>query len=478
MSYETIIGLEVHVQLKTASKAFCGCGTEFGLAPNTQVCPVCLGFPGTLPVLNRQFLNYGLRVALALNCQPAAFLKFDRKHYFYPDLPKNYQISQYDQPLAANGWIDIDTPQERKRIRIKRVHMEEDAGKLIHTAAATLVDYNRCGMPLLEIVSEPDIASAQQAYDYLVKLKAIIAYLDVSDCDMEKGSLRCDANISLRPCGQQRLGVKTEVKNMNSFKGVRDALNYEAGRQEDILGAGGAIEQQTRLWNETQQKTILMRSKEEAHDYRYFPEPDLVPFTIAPQTIAAAQATLPELPEAKKERLMNQFGLPAYDADVISSDKHLALFFEETAKGYPVPKTVSNWLMGDIMSYCNEHRLDFAQLPEVLPARNLIDLLQRIDQGTISGKIAKTILPELFGSDKTVDRIIAEKNLCQISDTAELNEVIRTVLRENAGVVTEFKSGKEKSFMFLVGQIMKKTRGKANPQLITTLLRERINSET
>ncbi|MFH2137934.1 MAG: Asp-tRNA(Asn)/Glu-tRNA(Gln) amidotransferase subunit GatB [Candidatus Omnitrophota bacterium] len=477
MTYETVIGLEVHVQMKTNTKAFCGCSTQFGQPANTQTCPVCLGLPGVLPVLNETFLQYAIRASLALNCKVANYMKFDRKHYYYPDLPKNYQISQYDIPLAADGYIEIDTDKGKKKIRIKRAHMEEDAGKLIHTQTASLVDLNRTGMPLLEIVTEPDISSPAEAYEYLTKLKSIIEYCEVSDCDMEKGSLRCDANISLRPDGQTELGVKTELKNMNSFKGVRDALEYEIIRQERVLNSGETIVQETRLWDDHKQKTFSMRTKEEAHDYRYFPEPDLVPFTITNETITAVKKDLPELPEAKKARLVSEFEITEYDASVISSSKHLALYFEAAAQKYKSPKTIANWLMGDIMNYMNTNQIDASGLGELLPVKNLINMLELIDAGTVSGKIAKKILPEMISTQKTAPQLIKEKNLMQISDTSQLESVIAEVITENSSVVEDYKNGTDKALMFLVGQVMKKTRGQANPQMVNELIAKKVESK-
>jgi aspartyl-tRNA(Asn)/glutamyl-tRNA(Gln) amidotransferase subunit B len=476
MKYETVIGLEVHVQLDTNTKAFCGCSTEFGAPANTHTCPVCLGMPGTLPVLNQKFLQHSIRVALAINCTVANFIKFDRKHYFYPDLPKDYQISQYDKPLASNGYLDINTDQGTKRIRILRAHMEEDAGKLIHTPTASLVDYNRTGTPLLEIVTEPDINSADETYAYLTQLKAILEYLEVSDCDMEKGSLRCDANISIRPIGQKQLGTKTELKNMNSFKGVRDALNYEIKRQEKQLDSGNPIIQETRLWDEDKQKTFSMRTKEEAHDYRYFPDPDLVPFTVDILTIENIKKDLPELPQAKKQRFISEYILSEYDAAVISADKHLSLYFEQAAKHYNNPKHICNWLMGEIMSYLNANNIEAKKLKDLLPAKKLTAMLELIDQNTISGKIAKKILPEMITSGKEALIIIKEQNLNQISDTAELESIISQVITENNTVAEEVKSGKDKALMFLVGQVMQKTRGKANPQIVNSIIKKQIGN--
>jgi len=472
MNYEPVIGLEVHVQLDTKTKAFCSCSTKFGEPANTQTCPVCLGLPGVLPVLNERFLQYAMRVALALNCTVANYLKFDRKHYYYPDLPKNYQISQYDKPLASNGHLNINAEGKKKTIRILRVHMEEDAGKLIHTNEASLVDFNRTGTPLLEIVTQPDINSAEEAYSYLTQLKSILEYLEVSDCDMEKGSLRCDANISLRPKGETTLGVKTEVKNMNSFKGVRDALNFEIARQNKELNSGEKIVQETRLWNEEKQKTFSMRGKEEAHDYRYFPDPDLAPFIIDEKDIEKARQELPELPKAKKERFIKEFSLNEYDANVISADKYLGIYFEEAAGQYTPAKTVCNWLMGDVMNYIHTNNIEFKRLKEILPVKKLISMLKLIDNNTINGKIAKQILPEMLSSGKEPEAIIKEKNLGQISNAGEIESVIEEVIAENEKVVLDVKSGKEKALMFLVGQVMKKTRGKANPQLVNSLIKK------
>ncbi len=474
MQYETVIGLEVHVQMDLNTKAFCGCAIKFGKPANTQVCPVCLGLPGVLPVLNVKFLEYSIRVALALDCTVANFLKFDRKHYYYPDLPKNYQITQYDRPLASNGYLQISTEAGQKKIRILRAHMEEDAGKLMHTKDASLVDLNRTGTPLIEIVTQPDISSASEAYTYLTQLKSILEYLEVSDCDMEKGSLRCDANISLRPLGQTTLGTKAEIKNMNSFKGVRDALNYEIIRQEKTLLEGGKIIQETRLWDEANQKTLSMRSKEEAHDYRYIPDPDLVPFIIAKETIEKARRQLPELPQAKKDRLIKDYLLSDYDAGILSAEKQMAIYFENAAKIYKKPKIICNWLMGDIMNYLNTNNLPIKKLKEVLPTKKLVAMLELIDNNTISGKIGKQILPQMMETGKDASLIIQEKNLNQITDTDEIESVIEEVIHEFEKVVAEVKNGKEKALMFLVGQVMKKTRGKANPQILNSLIKKKL----
>lgn len=474
MSYEPVIGLEVHVQLNTKSKAFCGCTTEFGGAPNAQTCPVCLGFPGVLPVLNKDALKGALKVALALNCQICDLIKFDRKNYFYPDLPKNFQISQYDKPLSYGGHLDIRINGAIKRIRIRRVHLEEDTGKLMHEEGVnvSLIDFNRSGIPLLEIVSEPDINSPEEAYSYLTTLKSILQYLEVSDCDMEKGSLRCDANISARKKGESVLGVKTEIKNMNSFKNVKEALEYEFERQVNILEAGDKIVQETRLWEPKRAITASMRSKEEAHDYRYFPEPDLVPFILSVEEINAVKDSLPELPEARKERFVKTYGLPDYDAAVLTQDKQLADFFESCTKHYDKPKTISNWMMGNILAYLNEQGLEIKDIK--LTPQNLAGLLKEIDSGKISGKMAKDILTEMLRTGKDARGIIEEKGLLQISDIAELEKFADEALAENKKSVEDYLKGKENAIMFLVGQVMKKTKGKANPAMINEILKRKL----
>ncbi|MBP7056122.1 MAG: Asp-tRNA(Asn)/Glu-tRNA(Gln) amidotransferase subunit GatB [Candidatus Omnitrophica bacterium] len=405
--YETVIGLEVHLQLKTDTKAFCGCSTKFGQKPNSQTCPVCLGFPGSLPVLNEEAFFYSIKVALALNCKIQDLIKFDRKNYYYPDLPKNFQISQYDMPLSYDGYVDIISGDAPKRIRIKRVHLEEDAGKLVHPEGESysLVDYNRSGMPLLEIVTEPDISSPDEAYSYLTKLKAILGYLRVSDCDMEKGSLRCDANISIRPAGEKVLGTKVEVKNMNTFKGVRAALEHEAGRQLSVLEDGGKIFQETRLWDAGKNSTFSMRSKEEAKDYRYFPEPDLVPFVVDGSLIENARAGLPELPEARKDRFQKDYGLSAYDADVLTGNIDVAEYFEECCAGYQDRKKVANWIMGDIMAEMNERNMGIREL--ALTPAHLLELLKMVDGGTLSGKMAKDVLVEIMDSGASPADIVS-----------------------------------------------------------------------
>ena len=468
--FETVIGLEVHVELHTRSKIFCGCSTEFGAPPNTHTCPICLGHPGVLPVLNRQAVEYAMKAAMALNCEVATYSKFDRKNYFYPDLPKAYQISQYDQPIGKNGWIDIEINGETKRIGITRLHLEEDAGKLTHVDGgfASLVDFNRVGTPLLEIVSEPDIRSPEEARAYLEKLKAIIQYCDVSDVKMEEGSLRCDANISLRPYGQKEFGTKTELKNMNSFRGVQRGLEYEEKRQAEILSSGGKIVQETRRWDEAQGKTISMRSKEEAHDYRYFPDPDLVRLVIDDEWKARVRASIPELPDARKARYTAEYGLPAYDAEVITSSKKLADLFEESLEYTKDAKTVSNWIMGDLLGYLNANGLEVDSVK--VTGKGLGEMIGLIEKGTISGKIAKTVFKEMLASGKSPQQIVEEQGLVQISDEGAIKAIVEKVIAANPQSVADYKAGKTKAIGFLVGQVMKESKGKANPGMVNQLI--------
>jgi len=480
MEYEVIIGLEVHAELLTQSKLFCGCSTRFGAGPNTQTCPVCLGLPGVLPALNERAVELTIRTALALNCQTTSFSKFDRKNYFYPDLPKNFQISQYDQPLARNGYLDISVNGKIKRIRINRVHLEEEAGKLIHIgekgqiggSEASLVDFNRTGIPLLEIVSEADLRSAEEAYQYLTTLKNTLQYIEVSDCKMEEGSLRCDANISIRPKGQEALGVKTEVKNMNSFRFVQKALEYEAGRQIKILESGGNIIQETRLWDPVQEITTSMRTKEFAHDYRYFPEPDLVPLIITPEWIEKIRSSLPELPLAKKERFVKQYEIPEYDAEILTSSKSMANYYEEIVKLNPDPKMVSNWIMSELLALMKEDNLEIEVQP--ISPKNFARMLQLLKEGIISGKIAKTVFAEMFRTGKDPDTIVKKKSLVQITDEETLRQLVEKVLQENPKSVEEYRKGKEKALGHLVGQVMKLTQGKANPHLVNKLLQDKL----
>jgi aspartyl-tRNA(Asn)/glutamyl-tRNA(Gln) amidotransferase subunit B len=473
MDYETVIGLEVHVHLKTKTKAFCGCSTEFGNEVNSQVCPVCLGFPGSLPVLNKVALDYAIKVALALNCKVQEYTKFDRKNYFYPDLPKNYQISQYDLPLSRDGFLDIYLDGKNKRIGIRRVHLEEDAGKLIHKENISLVDFNRTGIPLLEIVSQPDINSPQEAYEYLTILKSILEYLEVSDCDMEKGSLRCDANISLKKREQAELGTKTELKNMNSFKAVKEALAFEIERQTELLNENKAVIQETRLWDAKELKTFSMRTKEEAMDYRYFPEPDLPPFIISSEKKEEIKKTIPELPRQKLLRLVRDYGLLEYDAKILVSNKWDADYAEELIKTYKDinKKPIVNWLIGALAATANSRNCTISQLQ--VSAGDFIELIDLVEnKRIISSLTGKSVLIEMADTKKSASQIIKEKNLAQISDTNILNSQAEEVIKENPKSVQDYRGGKNNALMFLVGQVMKKTQGKANPKVVQEILKK------
>ncbi len=487
MSYETVIGLEVHAQLKTKSKIFCSCSTLFGEAPNVNICPVCTGMPGVLPVLNEKVVELGLRAGVALNCDIPPKSIFARKNYFYPDLPKNYQVSQFDFPLAGKGYLEIEVDNQKKKIEITRAHLEEDAGKLLHFVGASkidgsLVDFNRCGMPLLEIVSEPQISSPQEAYAYLHVLKSILKYIGASDCNMEEGSLRCDANISLRPKGEKTLGTKTELKNMNSFKGVEKALTYEIKRQTKMLDEGKRIVQETRLWNEKEEKSYSMRSKEEAHDYRYFPEPDLVPVVVSAEWIEKVKQSLTELPQAKCERFIEEYSLSKYDAQVLTSEKELADYYEECVKEIEkskkedknVFKIAANWVTGDLLGHLNTGKIAVQNSP--VPPQQLAKMLNLLYKGVISGKIAKTVFEEMFKTGKEPEVIIKEKGLIQVSDEGQIGKIIDEVITANTKVVEDYKSGKEKVIGFLVGQVMKKTQGKCNPQIANKLLKEKLKN--
>jgi aspartyl-tRNA(Asn)/glutamyl-tRNA(Gln) amidotransferase subunit B len=476
MNYEPVIGLEVHVQLKTKTKVFCGCSTEFGNDANSQVCPVCLGFPGSLPVLNKVALEYSIKAGLALNCPVQEYTKFARKHYYYPDLPKNFQIPQFDLPISTNGYLDIELDGVSRRIGIRRAHLEEDAGKLIHKDTVSLVDYNRTGQPLLEIVTEPDIHSPEEAYAYLTDLKSIIQYTGVSDCDMEKGTLRCDANISLRPAGTAGLGVKSELKNLNSFKAVRESLSYEIERHQEVLEGGGAITQETRLWDEKAGKTVSMRSKEEAKDYRYFPEPDLPPFLISKETIQSIKRSIPELPKARTQRFIKEFRLQAVDAKQLTASIQAADFAEDIIRAYPGDnkKTIVNWLIGPLGSEANARNCAMHEL--ALPPERLIELARLVDDQQISNLTAKAVLTEMIDTKKSAREIITDKNLIQISDENSLEKDVDAVIAENQKVVEDLKSGKSNAMMFLVGQVMKKTKGKANPKVVTDVLKRRLHN--
>lgn len=468
--YETVIGLEVHVELHTNSKIFCGCSTEFGAPANTHTCPICLGHPGVLPVLNRQAVDYAMKAAMALNCTIGDRSKFDRKNYFYPDSPKAYQISQYDQPIGEHGWIDIEVNGETKRIGITRLHLEEDAGKLTHIDGgyASLVDFNRVGTPLVEIVSEPELSSPEEARAYLEKIRAIMQYCEVSDVKMEEGSLRCDANISLRPYGQKEFGTRAELKNMNSFRGVQKGMEYEEFRQAEILDDGEVVVQETRRWDEGQGKTISMRGKEQAHDYRYFPDPDLVTLHIDEAWKQRIRASIPELPDARKERYASQYGLPSYDASVITASKPLADFFEESLKYTSDAKAVSNWIMGDLLGYLNSSNLELSGVK--VSGQGLGEMIGLIEKGTISNKIAKTVFKEMLESGKLPQQIVEEQGLVQISDEGAILSIVEQVVAANPQSIEDYNAGKQKAIGFLVGQVMKESKGKANPALVNKLL--------
>lgn len=468
--YETVVGLEVHVELHTKTKIFCGCSTEFGAPPNSHTCPVCLGHPGVLPVLNRQAVDYAMKAAMALNCEIGDVSKFDRKNYFYPDSPKAYQISQYDQPIGLNGYIDIEVDGKTKRIGITRLHLEEDAGKLTHVDGgfASLVDFNRVGTPLVEIVSEPEISSPEEARAYLEKLRAIMQYCEVSDVKMEEGSMRCDANISLRPWGQPEFGTRAELKNMNSFRGVVRGLEYEQYRQAEILDEGGEVVQETRRWDESQGKTFSMRGKEEAHDYRYFPDPDLVTLHIDQAWKDRVRASIPELPDARKARYTSEYGLPEYDAGVITSSKALADLFESSLDYTKDAKAVANWIMGDLLGYLNSNSLELSDV--LLTGQGLGEMIGLLEKGTISSKIAKTVFKEMLQSGKLPQQIVEEQGLVQISDEGAILAIVQEVIASNPASVEDYKAGKEKAIGFLVGQVMKQSKGKANPGLANKLL--------
>ena len=476
-NYEMVCGLEVHVELQTKTKIFCGCTTEFGGEQNTHVCPVCLGMPGALPVLNREVVNYAIKAGLALNCEIAEFSKFDRKNYFYPDLSKNYQTSQFDLPICGKGGLEIEVEGEKKWIGITRAHMEEDAGKLVHsgetisTSNESSVDYNRAGVPLLEIVSEPDMRSIPEVLAYLEKLVQILEYTEVSDCRLEQGSVRFDVNVSLRPVGEIVLGTRTETKNLNSFSSVRRCMEYEVARQARVLDAGDKVIQETRTWDEGRGVTLTLRSKEEAHDYRYFPEPDLTPLVIDREWVERIRKTLPELPGARRARLQ-ELGLSAYDAGVITQAKALSDYFDAALIHYGDAKALANWVMGDLTRLLNSNQCQVADSP-ISPER-LAELLVIIDKGTISGKIAKSVIEEMYSTSKDAQTIVKEKGLAQISDEGALLGIIDNVLAANPQSVEDYRAGKDRAIGFLVGQIMKATKGQANPGLVNQLLKEKL----
>ncbi len=472
MDVETIIGLEVHAQLLTDTKIFCNCSTKFGGAPNSHACPVCLGMPGVLPVLNKKVVEYGMKMALATNCTINPSNSFARKNYFYPDLPKGYQISQFAYPLAEHGYISLETNGEQKKIGITRIHMEEDAGKLMHDEnnPSSYVDLNRTGVPLIEIVGEPDIRSPEEAAEYLKRLHEILVYLEICDGNMEEGSFRCDANVSIRPMGQKEFGTRTELKNMNSFRNVQRALEYEVKRQQYLVENGQQIVQETRLWDDAQGVTNSMRSKEEAHDYRYFPDPDLVPVIVDEAWIEKIRKELPELPLVKRERFVKEYQIPVYDAGVLTAERALAEYYEEVVRLCGKPKQASNWVMGDVLRFLNEDKRNIRQCP--ITAKSLADMIQLIEEGAISGKMAKDIIEEMYKSGKPPQDIIKEKGLVQITDEGELIKTITAIIEANPSQLKDFRGGKEKLFGFFVGQVMKATQGKANPQLVNELLKK------
>ncbi|WP_141430390.1 Asp-tRNA(Asn)/Glu-tRNA(Gln) amidotransferase subunit GatB [Bacillus sp. 03113] len=473
MKFETIIGLEVHVELKTESKIFSASPNKFGAEPNTNTSVIDLGYPGVLPVINKKAVDFGMKAAMALNCQIPTETKFDRKNYFYPDNPKAYQISQFDKPIGEHGWIDIEVDGYKKRIGITRVHLEEDAGKLNHGYGYSLVDYNRQGTPLIEIVSEPDLRTANEAYAYLEKLKSIIQYTGVSDCKMEEGSLRCDANISIRPVGQKEFGTKTELKNLNSFNFVRKGIEHEEERQKKVVLSGGTIEQETRRYDDAANKTILMRVKEGSDDYRYFPEPDLLDIVIDEEWKERIHAEIPELPDERKKRYVEDLGLPAYDANVLTITKEMSDFFEATVNAGADAKQASNWLMGEVSGYLNAEQKELEDV--ALTPEGLAGMIRLIEDGTISSKIAKTVFKELIENGGDAEKIVKEKGLVQISDEGALLKVITEALDANPQSIEDFKNGKKKAVGFLVGQIMKATKGQANPQLVNQLLAQEMN---
>ena len=478
MNLETVIGLEIHAELNTKSKIFCNCSTKFGAEPNTNVCPICMGLPGTLPVMNQEVISKAMKAGLALNCTINEFNKMDRKNYFYPDLPKAYQISQYDKPICTNGIVRFQYNDKEVKVRINRIHMEEDAGKLIHldTEDTTLIDYNRVGVPLIEIVTEPDLRSPGEAVAFLKALKGILEYSEVSDCKMEEGSLRCDANISLRELGSREYGTKVEIKNINSFKEVQRALEKEEKRQKELLKfkEGNKIVQETRRWDASKAKTIKMRSKEDAHDYRYFPEPDLRPFIIRREEITRTKEALPEMPIEKSIRFAQEFCLNPNEIEILVSDKYLAEYFEEVLSYGVAPKDAANWILADLLRLMKEEGKSFKEMS--ISAGKLAELISIIDKGTISKTVAKDVLAEMFKGDKRASEIIAAKGLSQISSTEELNRLIEEVLLANPNSVKDFKNGKKQAISFLMGQVMKQSRGKANPSLTMSLLNKKLTT--
>jgi len=475
--YETVIGLEVHVQLLTQSKIFCACSTRFGAPPNSNTCPVCLGLPGALPVLNRDAVTMAIKAALGLNCTVNPYSRFARKNYFYPDLPKGYQISQYDQPLAEHGWLEIEVDSVRKQIGVTRVHLEEDAGKSLHEGFAdsdrvSYIDLNRSGVPLIEIVSEPDLRSPEEAHAYLTHLKTVMLYLEVSDCNMEEGSLRCDANVSVRPRGAEKFGTKTEVKNVNSFRFIQRALAYEIDRQIEIVESGGLVQQETRLWDSREQRTYGMRTKEHAHDYRYFPEPDLPPLVVPDAWLEEVRRSLPELPQAKQDRFIREYRLPRQDAALLVTSRAQADYFEEVARLCGEPKAAANWILNDLPFALDQHGKAFSK--DVVPAANLAELITLIGKGTITGKIGKDVLSEMVLTGRSASEVIAEKGLAQISDPEPISRAAREVIAANPKQAEQYRSGKTATLGWFVGQVMKATRGQANAQVVQEVLKREL----
>ena len=472
--YEVIIGLEVHAELSTKTKIFCSCPTKFGVAPNTQTCPICMAMPGTLPVLNEKVVEYAVKAGLATNCEISRNSKNDRKNYFYPDLPKAYQISQYDKPLCEHGYVEIDTKEGKKKIRLTRIHIEEDAGKLNHDefAGGSLVDLNRAGVPLIEIVSEPDLRSSEEVEAYLRRLKSILEYIEVSDCKMQEGSFRADVNVSVRKKGDSKLGTRTEMKNMNSFRSITRAIEYEVDRQIDVIEEGGEVEQETLRWDDVSGKTFPMRDKEDAQDYRYFPDPDLVAIKLSEEYIENIKNTLPELPESRKERYLEEYGLSEKDANIITVSKYLSDLFEGAIKVCHNPKAVNNWIISDISRILNETEMEPIEIP--FDSQQLGKLIILIDKGTISSSIAKKVLVEMFEHPRDPEDIIDEKGWVQISDEGAIQEVVLKVLEANPQSVADYKGGKDKALGFLVGQAMKETKGKANPQMLNKMFLEEL----
>ncbi len=472
MEYEVVIGLEVHAELSTKTKIYCGCSTEFGSAPNTHCCPVCTGMPGALPVLNEKVVEYAVRAGLATNCEIARESKQDRKNYFYPDTPRAYQISQFDLPLCAHGHVDVVVDGKEKTIGITRIHIEDDAGKLVHDnyTGGTLVDLNRAGVPLIEIVSEPDMRSAEEAVAYVERLKGILEYIGVSDCKMQEGSLRADVNLSLRPVGQEKFGTRTETKNLNSFRAIARSIEFEIQRQKEILESGGKVYQETRRWDDEAGEGYAMRTKEEANDYRYFPEPDLMPIRLSDEYIKNIKDTLPELPESRKKRYIEELGLPEYDAGIITSSKSLSDFFESATKACGNAKAVSNWIMTDIIRVAREKGIEYNELP--FTPEQFAKLITLIDKGTISGSIAKKVFEEMIGTGKEPEKIVEEKGLVQISDEGAIKEVVDKIIAANPQSVEDYKNGKDRALGFLVGQCMKEMKGKGNPQILNKLILE------